>query len=138
MNAVGTASWYFFYHPPTFEMKHGVGRKMQFVKDFDYVGTLMVTLGLLLFLMGLSWGGGLYPWKSVHVIATIVIGLLLLIAFALYETYMPLKEPLLPMHLLNNRGLILSILLWSIGASVRKSMPLSTVHHHCLRRGFGF
>jgi len=30
---------------------------MQYLKEFDYIGTLMATLGLLLFLMGLSWGG---------------------------------------------------------------------------------
>jgi hypothetical protein len=91
---------------------------MKFVKEFDYIGTFMLTLGLLLFLMGLSWGGSLHPWKSAHVIGTLVAGLLLLIAFGCYETFVPLKEPLLPVHLLNNRGLILAILLWSIGASV--------------------
>jgi MFS family permease len=55
MNALCTASWYFFYYPPSFEMKHGKGRKLQYLRDFDYIGTLMATLGLLLFLMGLSW-----------------------------------------------------------------------------------
>jgi hypothetical protein len=118
MNAAGTACWFFFYHPPNFEMKHGRGKKMQFIKDFDYIGMGLVTLGLLLFLMGLSWGGALHPWKSAHVISTLVVGALLLIAFGLYETFMKLKEPLLPVHLLGNRGLMLSILLWSIGASV--------------------
>lgn len=118
MNAVGLACWYFFYHPPSFNMKHGPGRKMQFVREFDYIGTLMAILGLLLFLMGLSWGGSLYPWKSTHVIATIVVGFLLLVAFILYETFMPLKEPLIPVHLFRNRGLVVSIALWSIGASV--------------------
>jgi hypothetical protein len=37
-------------------MKHPTARKMQFLKEFDYVGTLLISLGLLLFLMGLSWG----------------------------------------------------------------------------------
>ncbi|KAB5578315.1 fungal trichothecene efflux pump [Coniochaeta sp. 2T2.1] len=118
MNAVGLASWYFFYHPPSFNMKHGPGRKMQFLREFDYVGTLMAILGLLLLLMGLSWGGNLHPWKSAHVIATIVVGFLLLVAFILYETFMPLKEPLIPVHLFRNRGLVINIALWSIGASV--------------------
>lgn len=92
LNALCTASWYFFYHPPTFGMKHGRLRKIQFLKDFDYAGTVLGGLGLLLFLMGLSWGGVMYPWKSAHVISTVVIGFLLLVAFFLYETYMPLKE----------------------------------------------
>ena len=47
VNAASTLAWYLFYKPPNFTMKHGYGRKMGFVKHFDYVGTLMVTLGLL-------------------------------------------------------------------------------------------
>lgn len=73
-------------------MKHGSGRKKQFMKEFDYIGTLMATLGLLLFLMGLSWGGSLYPWKSAHVIVCVVLGVLLLTGFFVYEAYVPLKE----------------------------------------------
>lgn len=99
-------------------MKHGAGQKKKFIKEFDYIGTFMLTLGLLLFLMGLSWGGALHPWKSAHVISTLVAGFLLLVAFGCYETFVPLKEPLLPVHLLNNRGLMLSIILWSLGASI--------------------
>jgi hypothetical protein len=52
----------------------------------------LATLGLLLFLMGLSWGGSLHPWGSAHVISTVVIGFLLLVAFFVWEAYMPLKE----------------------------------------------
>ena len=92
MNALCTASWYFFYWPPSFAMKHDAARKWQFIKEFDYVGMLLATLGLLLFLMGLSWGGSLHPWASAHVIATVVIGGLLLAGFFLYEIYVPLKE----------------------------------------------
>jgi hypothetical protein len=43
------------------QMKHGKGRKLRFVKEFDYIGAFLATMGLLLFLMGLSWGGSLYP-----------------------------------------------------------------------------
>jgi hypothetical protein len=67
---------------------------MQQLKDFDFVGCLLFTAGLLLFVMGLSWGGSLYPWKSGHVIGTIVAGSLGIVAFFLWEIYMPLKEPL--------------------------------------------
>lgn len=50
----------------------------------DFVGIVLFVAGLLLFLMGLSWGGQLYPWRSAHVIATIVVGLVLLIVFGFY------------------------------------------------------
>lgn len=39
---------------------------------------------MLLFLLGLSWGGGQYAWSSGRVIATMVIGVVTLIAFVLY------------------------------------------------------
>lgn len=47
VNAASTLAWILFYHPPDFQMKHGAGRKMEFLRHFDYVGTVMVTLGLL-------------------------------------------------------------------------------------------
>lgn len=68
--------------------------------------------------MGISWGGSVYPWKSAHVIITIVIGFICLACFFVYETYGKLKEPLLPMHLFSNRGWSVSTFLWGIGASV--------------------
>ncbi|KJR86299.1 uncharacterized protein SPSK_02313 [Sporothrix schenckii 1099-18] len=118
MNAVCTTAWYVFYHPPSFAMKHGSAAVLAYIRDFDYVGTLMATLGLLLFLMGLSWGGSMYPWQSAHVIVTVVVGVVLLAGFFAWEIYMPLKEPLLPVHLLRNRDWLVCILMWSIGASV--------------------
>ena len=118
INVLVTAAWYFFYHPPNFQMKHAHGRKMQYIREFDYIGTLLLISGMLLFLMGLSWGGVIHPWKSAHVISTIVIGFLLLVAFALYEVYVPLKEPLVPMHLFKQRSWNVSVILWALGAAV--------------------
>jgi hypothetical protein len=46
--------------------------KRQQLARFDYVGFVLFTGGLAIFLIGLSWGEGSYPWKSAHVIATIV------------------------------------------------------------------
>lgn len=118
LNAVTTVLFYFSYHPPSFSMKHGAARKAKFIKHFDYLGTLMFALGLLLFLMGISWGGTLHPWKSAAVICTIVLGFATLAGFILYENFMNLQEPILPLHLFRNRGWVVSIILWSIGAAV--------------------
>jgi uncharacterized membrane protein len=105
-------------------MKHGAGMKTQFLKDFDYIGTLLFTMGLLLFLMGISWGGTLHPWTSAHVIATIVIGFLCLAGFFLYETFAGLKEPLVPMHLLKNMPWNVTVLLWALGAAVYYALAI--------------
>jgi hypothetical protein len=107
------------YHPPTFEDKYAKRKtKMQVIKDFDFIGLILFVGGLLIFLMGISWGGSLYPWKSGHVIGTIVIGFLALVAFVLYECFMPLKEPLVPMHLFLNIPWVADIALVALAASI--------------------
>ena len=62
LNVVATILLYVFYHPPSFAQKHDPNRKWEFIKHFDYVGMLLVTAGLLLFIMGINWGASLYPW----------------------------------------------------------------------------
>ncbi|KAH7130081.1 fungal trichothecene efflux pump-domain-containing protein [Dendryphion nanum] len=86
--------------------------------EFDYVGTLLYTGGLLIFMMGLSWGGSVYPWSSAYVIATIVVGLAALVAFVCYECFVDLKEPLVPMHIFSNYSWNASVILTGLGASV--------------------
>lgn len=102
VNAFAVACWILFYFPPSFEMKHQNTTKMQVLKQFDYVGLFLFAAGFLLLLMGLSWGGGLYAWKSVHVITTIVLGFILVIAFICWEAFATLPEPLIPPHLFRN------------------------------------
>lgn len=72
--------------------------------------------------MGLNWGGSLYAWDSAHVIATIVIGALSLVVFVFWETFMNLKEPLVPMYVFNNRGWVCATLISGIGASMCRSI----------------
>lgn len=118
VNALSLLCWILFYYPPTFHMKHGNSSKLRYVRHFDYVGAVLYAAGLLLFLMGLSWGGTVYPWKSAHVITTVVLGAICLIAFTLYECFVPLEEPMVPKHLFQNGPWVASITLLGIGASV--------------------
>lgn len=84
--AAGIASilFFLFYHPPTFHLLHRNRSKMEQIKRIDYVGLILFTGGLSVFLIGLSWGSGSYPWSSAHVITTIVVGGVSLVAFVLY------------------------------------------------------
>lgn len=104
VNGIGVICWYFFYHPPTFYMKNRNKTKWAMMKDFDFVGFIFFTGGLLIFLMGLSWGGSVYPWNSAHVIGTMVVGFASCVLFVLWESMANLKEPLVPMHLFKNGG----------------------------------
>lgn len=55
----------------------------------DYVGQILFLFGLGLLILALTWGGGkqagTYPWDSARVLAPLVIGSVLAIAWVLYE-----------------------------------------------------
>ncbi|KAK0388942.1 hypothetical protein NLU13_2519 [Sarocladium strictum] len=95
---------FFFYHPPTFELLHERKSKKQLLKELDYVGIFLWTAGLTLFLMGVSWGGKMYPWKSAATISAIVIGVVLLVVLFVWEAYADLKYPAIPVKFFANRG----------------------------------
>ncbi|KAF2254749.1 fungal trichothecene efflux pump [Trematosphaeria pertusa] len=97
---------FFCYHPPNFRMLHEHKSKKQQLKELDYVGMFLWTAGLVIFLLGISWGGGLYPWKSAAVICAIVLGGACLIAFGFWEAFGNSKYPLMPMKFFRNRGFI--------------------------------
>lgn len=107
VNGLSLACWYFFYYPPTFSMKHRTTTKWAMIKNFDYVGFFLFTGGLLIFLMGLSWGGSVHPWKSAYVIGTLAVGFVALVVFVLWESLGQSKERLVPMHLFRNTGMYL-------------------------------
>lgn len=123
-NGASLICWILFYHPPTFHMKHRNASKRLFIKNLDYGGIFLYTAGLLLLLLGLSWGGSIHPWKSAAVIAPIVIGILSLIALGFYEVYVPQDEPLIPVHLFKNGPWVASVTLLGLGAGVYYAFAL--------------
>lgn len=89
-NTASAICYFFFYHPPNFADKHGVrASKLKYVKDFDYLGALLYAAGIILFLLGISWGGTVYAWKSASVICAIVVGAGSMVAFFCW--YVPVK-----------------------------------------------
>ncbi|EXJ77068.1 hypothetical protein A1O3_10226 [Capronia epimyces CBS 606.96] len=117
-NGLATLLWFVFYHPPTFHMKNRDRTRIYMLRHFDYVGALLFVAGTVLFLMGLLWGGQAYPWKSAHVITTIIVGFVCLVSLAAWEIRAPLQEPLIPVHLFKNVHWVASVLLLGFGASV--------------------
>ncbi|OCK86293.1 MFS general substrate transporter [Lepidopterella palustris CBS 459.81] len=103
-DGVGALLLFLFYFPPTFEEKHlrDHRSKWQEIKSFDYVGLLLYIGGMVILLLGINWGGTSHPWKSAHVIVTIIVGALTLIAFGFWEVYANLVEPLVPYKLFKN------------------------------------
>ena len=51
----------------------------------DLIGTGLLTTGLTLFLVALNLGGEIFAWTAAQVLATLIVGLVVLVAFGIYE-----------------------------------------------------
>ncbi|WP_157975728.1 MDR family MFS transporter [Brachybacterium sp. YJGR34] len=74
---------------------------------FDLLGALTLTPGLVIALLATTWGGGEYAWSSPVILGMYAVAALFLIAFVIIETRV--EEPLLPLHLLLNPIVALSV-----------------------------
>ena len=91
-----------FYHPVNqYIIEEGKTRRGQ-VKDLDWIGLLLFGSGLVLFLLGLSFGGTKFPWfvlfhlnehflthhrTSAGTLAPLLVGVGILIACGIWEAY---------------------------------------------------
>lgn len=87
LNFLALVLYYFLYHPPSFEQLHVGKTRMQQTKELDFVGIFLFIAGCVLFLIGLSWGGGTYPWSSAQVLCPLLIGIVTVIVFFVYGTW---------------------------------------------------
>jgi hypothetical protein len=120
VNALSALCWFLFYHPPTFKMLHRKKLAKDLLLHFDWVGLILYTGSLTVFLLALSWGGQLYPWGDPHVIGCIVAGGVALFAvFPAWELWLQSrgKETFLPLHLFTNRVYQACVWITGIGAA---------------------
>lgn len=124
LNFVTLLCWVLFYRPPTFQMKHKNEKKRTYIRNFDYLGMVLFAGGLLIFLLGLNWGGTAYAWDSAYVLGTLVVGAVAVVAFILWEVFVPLKEPLIPIRLIASPSWTASCILSGIGASLYYALSI--------------
>ncbi|KAJ7723104.1 iron permease [Mycena maculata] len=75
------------------------------VSRVDWAGNGLGVSGITLAILGLTWAGVAFPWGSAHVLAPLIIGLVLILVFLLYEFRMPAhREPTVPYDILSNRN----------------------------------
>ncbi|KAI1805390.1 MFS general substrate transporter [Daldinia bambusicola] len=72
------------------------------LKAVDFLGITLTLAGVTILMLGLTWGGSEYPWDSVAVIVTLVLGFLLCVAFVLWQWRGP-KFPLVPLHIFKSK-----------------------------------
>ncbi|KAF2708439.1 MFS general substrate transporter [Pleomassaria siparia CBS 279.74] len=105
VNATSMIAWYIFYHPPTFSMLHRQKLAKDLFFNFDWIGVILFSGSLCIFIFGINWGGVLYPWSSAAVVSTMVIGgVTLFLILPAYEIWISKRgrEPYLPLHLFKN------------------------------------
>ncbi|KAL3426060.1 PEP5 [Phlyctema vagabunda] len=76
---------YAFYWPPKKSSDAPKLRWSSVVWDCDPIGSLLFITSATLMLLALNWAGGSYHWSDTHVIANLTIGLVIFVAFCLYE-----------------------------------------------------
>ncbi|OQN95294.1 hypothetical protein B0A48_18525 [Cryoendolithus antarcticus] len=86
-----------FYFPPPRVNSSGLSRK-EILTQIDYIGGFLSIAGMLLFMMGMQWGGYQYPWTSVHTLVPLILGVVMLIGFFVWEAY-GAKYPMFPKRL---------------------------------------
>ncbi|KAI1347581.1 major facilitator superfamily domain-containing protein [Xylaria sp. FL0043] len=86
------------------------------LKAIDWVGSILIVGGTIMFLFGLQYGGVQAPWGSVEVIALLVFGPLTLALFIFWEMYYA-KFPVTPMTLfrkLTNAATLFSVFIQGV------------------------
>lgn len=85
--------------------------KKQVAKEIDYIGGILSVSGLILFLAGLQWGGYQYPWTSVHVLVPLLLGVVFIIAFIIWESFFA-PHPMFPGRIKQDpRVLVLTLII---------------------------
>ncbi|KAG8874274.1 hypothetical protein FRB97_006046 [Tulasnella sp. 331] len=72
------------------------------MKRIDWTGNSLVVGGTTRVVLALAWAGVQYSWTSVQVLVPLILGLLGLVAFMVWETKWA-SEPVVPWQLVNNR-----------------------------------
>lgn len=88
-----------FYWPPERPQYDFEKSRWQEIKEIDYIGFVLYTAGLTIFLIGLTWAGTEgHAWSSASTIAPMVVGIFTLIACFVYDFTLA-KQPFFPLHL---------------------------------------
>lgn len=84
------------------DIKHEHTTFMEGVKAVDWLGVVTFLAFTLMVLLGLDFGGAIFPWDSAKVIALLVVGGLMIFAF-IYSEARVSRYPLIPMELFKSK-----------------------------------
>jgi EmrB/QacA subfamily drug resistance transporter len=73
------------------------------LRRIDYAGNAILMMSVVSVLIALTWGGTRYSWGSYRIVVPLVLGLLGIIGFHIYEMAPWVKVPILPERLFKRR-----------------------------------
>jgi MFS family permease len=106
-----------FYHPPPRVNSEGLSKR-EIIRRIDFVGSFLSLAGIILFLTGLNWGGQTYPWRSGHVIGTMVAGGLTIVVFFIWEKF-GTKYPMFPMALAQSPRPFIAVCILALTSGIK-------------------
>ncbi|CAK7902113.1 azole resistance protein 1 [[Candida] anglica] len=80
VGAVALVFLFFAFNPPKTQ-----GNFTKKLKMIDYIGTFLLTSGCVIFLLALTFGASTYSWDSAAVICCFIFGVVMLIAFGVWN-----------------------------------------------------
>ncbi|TVY82438.1 Efflux pump FUS6 [Lachnellula suecica] len=91
------------------------------IAKFDWTGSILLTASATSFVMAISWGNIMFPWSSWRTIVPLVLGIIGLFGFVLYEAKVP-ADPIIRLSIFKQRTALVSylgtfihgILLWCL------------------------
>ncbi|KAH8594881.1 major facilitator superfamily domain-containing protein [Bisporella sp. PMI_857] len=82
---IATVLTFLLYNPPPTKRQTDLTTQEK-LANLDWVGYVILSAGIVLFCMSLSWSQNPYPWSNAHISAPFAIGVALIIALVVYET----------------------------------------------------
>lgn len=104
-NFLGLVGLVFYYKPPSRRDPEAPPRT-GILKKLDYVGAVLSIAGVTLFLVGLQSGGYQYPWTSAKVLAPLIIGIMLICFFLMWEFTSKTPYPMVPKEVFQGQRII--------------------------------
>ncbi|MEU1620720.1 MDR family MFS transporter [Streptomyces sp. NPDC008238] len=82
--------------------------------SIDYLGTVLLTVGITSLVLLTTWGGNQYEWGSPQILGLLVLGVAALAAFLYVETRV--AEPVIPLHIFHSRNFsLISVIGFLVG-----------------------
>lgn len=77
-------------------------------KAVDWYGSALSFVGVALMVLGLSWAGGSYSWSNAHVLAPLIIGVVFMVLFVLWQWKgcTEARPPVMPLGMFRHRIVI--------------------------------